>query len=113
MSILSNESMKALQDDYMKGFHAKWEVLTQAYKSHDWLTVERELHKFAGSGTTYKMPEISKLAKAIEMYLEKNNPPDLELVWESMELFRMVLDGRQNDKPVAIENHEVLKKLAR
>jgi HPt (histidine-containing phosphotransfer) domain-containing protein len=111
MSILSSEAIKALQADYMRSFPAKWILMTEAYKNGSWTILERELHKFSGSGATYKMPEISKLSKAIELYLEKNSPPNLELLWEALELFRQVLDGRQNDTPLDIYDHAILKKM--
>jgi hypothetical protein len=111
MSLLSSESLKKLQIEYMKSFPEKWKIMSEAFEKQSWTTIERELHKFAGSGTTYKMPEISKLSKAIELYLERNNPPDLRLLWEALEIFRQVLEGRQSDQPLDIFNHEVLKKL--
>ena len=111
MSILSSESLKALQAEYMRAFPAKWVLISDAFKNASWSILERELHKFSGSGATYKMPEISKLSKAIELYLEKNSPPNLDILWEALELFRQVLDGRQNNAPLDIYDHEILKKL--
>lgn len=112
MSILSTEAIKKLQQEYMRAFPEKWKLLTDSYDKENWQTIIDELHKFAGSGTTYKMPEITRAAKVIELYLERHSPPDLQLVWEGLELFRQVLVARQTgQEPIDVFNHEVLKKL--
>ena len=55
-----------LQVDYVASFPNKIATLNNFYRQKDWSSLELEFHKLKGTGTTYGVPEISKICKEME-----------------------------------------------
>jgi HPt (histidine-containing phosphotransfer) domain-containing protein len=111
MSFLSEAALKNLQNEYVRGFAEKLTRMDKLLEIQDWTGIEREFHRFSGSGTTYKMPEISKFARAAELYLEKNTPPDMALIQGAVALFRKILEARQHDQVHEFDQDEIFLKI--
>lgn len=68
-----------LQLEYISTFSAKIQELQEAAKENDSKNMKNLLHKLAGSGQTYEMPEITKVARELEESLEKAVPTQEQL----------------------------------
>jgi HPt (histidine-containing phosphotransfer) domain-containing protein len=108
MSVLPPEVMAELQAEYVKNFSEKIAAINDGVQKRDWLAVMEVFHKMAGSGATYKMPEVSTLARAIELHIKRKGNPDIDTFNTAWDIFKKVLDGRRAGAPLQVENHPIL-----
>jgi HPt (histidine-containing phosphotransfer) domain-containing protein len=89
---LPSEVLAELQTEYIKGFPQKIAAIDEALQKKQWLALREVLHKLAGSGSTYQMPEISETARAAEVYLEKTKSPDIEKIRSDVACLKGILE---------------------
>jgi HPt (histidine-containing phosphotransfer) domain-containing protein len=96
MTPLPPEVLLDLQKEYLSGFPDKINEVWRALRRGDFKTICHYFHKFAGSGSTYEMPEISASAKNLEMYLVTAPNPDFVRVENDLRQFEKVVGTYQS-----------------
>lgn len=113
MSPLPPEILAELQQEYIQTFDEKKQSLEMALKSHNMKQLTEVIHKLAGSGTTYNMPEITRSARIVETYLLKTKKPDMRLLRQAIDLLKEIFDSRKLNKPVLdVTDHSILKQMS-
>jgi HPt (histidine-containing phosphotransfer) domain-containing protein len=113
MTALPPEVMASLQEEYLESFDTLLNDLKVALTKEDYGTLEKHFHRFAGSGSTYGLPEITEVSRAIETFLNKNKNPPQNTLRDSLDLFERVIEAyrKRSSQPSRLKK-DVLKKIA-
>jgi HPt (histidine-containing phosphotransfer) domain-containing protein len=112
MSVLPPDILAKLQADYVASFSEKTTALEDALGKQDKPTLRNLAHKLAGSGATYAMPEITKVARAIETYIDKCPAPDMTNIAAGLALLKQIFHSRKKGASFLVsDDHPVLKNL--
>jgi HPt (histidine-containing phosphotransfer) domain-containing protein len=66
MRALPPEVLAEIQKEYIDGFSEKIAIIKNCLSKKDWNGLAVLVHKIAGSGKTYQMPELSLLSRSLE-----------------------------------------------
>jgi HPt (histidine-containing phosphotransfer) domain-containing protein len=113
MSVLPPEVLAKLQADYIASFPEKVTALNEALSNKDKAAIRNLTHKLAGSGATYAMPEITKVARAVETYIDKSPNINMDHVGSGIALLKQIFDSRRKGASFLVsDDHPVLKNLS-
>ncbi len=85
--------MKELQESYLKQLPARAEELDNHLKEKNWKDLKNEFHKIKGSGGTYGLPELSKIAQEAELHLNKKTP-DSEYLYNQIQKIKNLITNK-------------------
>jgi HPt (histidine-containing phosphotransfer) domain-containing protein len=80
-----------LRSDYLESFDEKFSLMKSYAASQEWYSLELELHKLKGTGSTYGAPEVTELCQVMEARCrEQGSVPaaDLTVTIELLEEIR-------------------------
>lgn len=60
--------MAELREEYLASFDEKFNLMRGFLEGLDWYSLELELHKLKGTGSTYGVPEVTELCQVMETY---------------------------------------------
>jgi HPt (histidine-containing phosphotransfer) domain-containing protein len=109
MNALPLEVIKELQKSYIATFSEKEKIVDDAFSKHDWQALKQLLHKLAGSGATYSMPEITIICRHLETYLDQTVDPDHKIISESITVLKKIFKARKTGEPYVLKEDPVLK----
>ncbi len=61
-----DEMMTELRMEYLASFDAKFDLMRGFLEGRDWYSLELEMHKLKGTGSTYGVPEVTELCQHME-----------------------------------------------
>jgi HPt (histidine-containing phosphotransfer) domain-containing protein len=100
MSPLPPEVLKEMQKEYIESFTDLIKEMKNALADSQWKEIEEHFHRFAGSGTTYGMPQVTKFSRAIEHYLINHPHPPKHVMSEGLHIFEKMIEGYRNESPL-------------
>lgn len=109
MKGLPPELLRELQGEYIKTFDEKIHDLSHSLECADFDSLESQFHKLAGSGTTYGMPEISKLSRGMENYLKESPKKEFEVVSQAIEILKGIFADRKAGKIYDLDSQPFIK----
>jgi HPt (histidine-containing phosphotransfer) domain-containing protein len=113
MKGLPPEVLAELRAEYLNSCPEILSEIKNAAAKSDWPSVEHHFHRFAGSGKTFGLPEVTDVARAIEYYIQKNSTPSPKVMDEAIRLFESIVLGYAAGKaPDAGTLAPILKKIA-
>lgn len=111
MSGLPPELLAELQKEYIKTFPEKAAILTSSIEKQDFDSVQNQLHKMAGSGATYGMPEITKVCRTLENYLQDSPDKSFRHLASGVELVKRILAARTSGTVINLDDEKVMRDL--
>lgn len=92
MTGLPTDILDELRKDYLNSLPEIIKEIRVALEEQDWEVIEKHFHRFAGSGQTYGLPDITTVGRGIETYLQKNpESPSPELLAEAISIFEKIV----------------------
>ncbi len=61
-----NAMMAELREEYLASFDEKFNLMKNFLEGQDWYSLELEMHKLKGTGSTYGVPEVTELCQHME-----------------------------------------------
>ena len=90
---LPKEILDELRAEYLAAMPDIIKNIEEMYEQKNWSALEKVFHKLTGSGKTYGLPDITDIARAIETYFQKYNPPSEDLIGESIQVFKEIISA--------------------
>jgi HPt (histidine-containing phosphotransfer) domain-containing protein len=113
MSPLPPEILAELQKDYLDSFADSIKEMREKVKTLDWASIRFHFHKFAGSGGTYGLHDITEVGRAVENYIDNTPTVSGKVIEDAILLFEKIIECHKSGKTLTAETkNEVLKKMA-
>jgi len=116
MTPLPPDILDELRKEYLDSAPNLIDQIKVALKNGDWESIEKHFHRFAGSGKTYGLPEITTIGRGIETYLQKTqNGFSPALLAQAISLFEKVVESYQKGTSLSESDPfmtEILKKIS-
>lgn len=114
MTPLPPDILDELRKDYLNSLPDIIVEIKSALEQEDWEVIEKHFHRFAGSGQTYGLPDITVVGRGIETYLQKNpEDPSPKLVSEAILIFEKVVENyRAGTTTPTSAKDSILKKIS-
>lgn len=94
MTPLPPDILDELRKDYLNSLPDIILEIKAALEDGDWEIIEKHFHRFAGSGQTYGLPDITTVGRGIENYLQKNqDEPSPVLLSEAISIFEKIVEN--------------------
>lgn len=85
-----NDIFAELKAEYLHSITEKLSTIEGLWQQHDRETLENEYHKIKGTGTTYGVPEATKVAEIMEHLCKSNHTQLGTAILISTDLFRKI-----------------------
>jgi hypothetical protein len=110
---LPPDILDELRKDYLNSLPDIILEIKTALEDGDWDIIEKHFHRFAGSGQTYGLPDITTVGRGIEGYLLKNpDEPSPVLLAEAISIFEKIVENyRAGVKTSDSAKDKILKKI--
>jgi HPt (histidine-containing phosphotransfer) domain-containing protein len=95
--------MQELREEYLISISEKCTELQRNFRNRELTEVRESFHKMKGSGATYGVPEVSKLASILEYLCDSR---EQELNWavpQAIEWLQKIKEHRMNDSVFELE----------
>ena len=99
------DMMKELQVEYINNLANKITAIETYFQNKDLPALQNEFHKIKGTGKTYGIPELSKLARVIEQACKDNHNVD-QIVPVAIDVLKKIEVARKNGTAFDIDTED-------
>lgn len=80
--------MAELREEYLASFDEKFNLMKGFLEGQDWYSLELEMHKLKGTGSTYGVPEVTELCQHMETLCRKQGSLPEEVLNKTIEVLK-------------------------